>query len=137
MEDNLTKAKKALMTPKQLCPSGLNIQSIERNVQIGKRDESILTKLREIMIRKSREYCMLFTKYKRDSKQGQSWCANIFYHKIDHKVETITAENVKFTIYGAKETHLRTRVLQLEPVTIGFNLFTPAEYLEEMLGTFM
>ena len=52
-------------------------------------------------------------------------------------METITAENVKFTIYGAKETHLRTRVLQLEPGKIGFNSFTPAEYLEEMLGRFM
>ena len=30
MEDNLTKAKRALMAPKQLCPTGLNIQSIER-----------------------------------------------------------------------------------------------------------
>ena len=28
-EDNLTKAKRALMVPKQLCPSGLNIQTIE------------------------------------------------------------------------------------------------------------
>ena len=32
------------------------------------RDESILTKLREMMIRKSKEYRMLFQKYNRDSK---------------------------------------------------------------------
>ena len=49
MEDNLTKAKRALMTPKQLCPSGLNIQSIERKAHIGKKDESMLSKLREMI----------------------------------------------------------------------------------------
>ena len=32
---------------------------------------------------------------------------------------------------------MRTRILHLEPGTIGFNSFTPAEYLEEMLGRFM
>ena len=42
-------------------------------------------------------------------------------------------------IYGAIQTNLRTRVLHLEPGTIGFPIssFTPAEYLEEMLGRFM
>ena len=93
-EDNLTKAKRALMTPKQLCPSG----------------------------------------YNGVSKQGQAWCANVCYHSIDFKVETILAEDIKFTIYRAIETNLRTRVLHLEPGTIEFNSFTPAEYLEEMLG---
>ena len=53
------------------------------------------------------------------------------------KVETISAEDIKFAIYGAIETNLRTRVLQLEPGRIGINSFTPAEYLEEMLGRFM
>ena len=56
MEDNLTKDKRVLMTPKQLCPSGLEIRVIEGKTQIGKRDISMLTKLRETMIRKSREY---------------------------------------------------------------------------------
>ena len=41
------------------------------------------------------------------------------------------------TIEGAIETTMRTRVLQLEPETIGFDSFTPAEYLEEMLGRSM
>ena len=45
MEDNLTKAKRALMTPKQLCPSGLEIWAIDRKPQIGERDVSTLTKL--------------------------------------------------------------------------------------------
>ena len=52
-------------------------------------------------------------------------------------MDTIVAEDVKFLIYGATETTMRTRVLHLEPGTIGFNSFTPEEYLEEMLGRFM
>ena len=32
---------------------------------------------------------------------------------------------------------MRNRVLHLEPRTKGFNSFTPAEYLDEMLGEFM
>ena len=80
---------------------------------------------------------MSFPKYSGDSKQGQAWCANICYHSIDYKVETITAENVKFPIYGVIETNLRTRVLHLEPGTIEFNSFNSAEYLEEMLVWFM
>ena len=55
MKDNLTKAKRALMTAKQLCPLVLEIQKIERKAQIGERDVSTLTKLRETMIRKSKE----------------------------------------------------------------------------------
>ena len=44
---------------------------------------------------------------------------------------------MKFAMYGAIETTMRTRILHLEPGTIGFTSFTPAEYLEEMLGRFM
>ena len=83
---------------------------------------------------KSREYHTTFPKYNGDSKQGQAWCAAICYHVQDYKVETIAAEDVKFTIYGAIEISFRNRVLHLEPGTIGFNSFTPAEYL---LGWFM
>ena len=52
-------------------------------------------------------------------------------------MDTITAEDVKFAIYRAINDTMRTRVLHLEPGTIGFDSFTPAEYLEEMLGRFM
>ena len=52
-------------------------------------------------------------------------------------MDTIAAEDLKFTIYRGIETTMRTRVLHLEPGTIGFDSFTPAEYLEEMLGRFM
>ena len=98
MEDNLAKAKRALMAPKQLCPSGLNIQAKECKNQIRERDMSKLSKLRETMIRKSREYCTLFPKYSGDSKKGQAWCADICYHAIDYKVETISAKVMKFAI---------------------------------------
>ena len=33
--------------------------------------------------------------------------------------------------------NMRTRILHLEPGTIGFNSFTAAEYLEEMLSRLM
>ena len=89
------------------------------------------------MIKKSRDYCTSFPKYNRNSKQGQTWCANICYHTVDYRVDSIAAEDVKFAIYGAIETNMRTRALHLEPGTIGFNSFTPAKYLEEMLGRFM
>ena len=52
-------------------------------------------------------------------------------------MDTIAADDVKFAIYGAIETAMRTRVLHLKPGTIGFDSFTPAEYLEEMMGMFM
>ena len=32
---------------------------------------------------------------------------------------------------------MRNRILHLEPGTLGFNSYTAAEYLEEMLGRFM
>ena len=64
-------------------------------------------------------------------------CANICFHTVDYRVDTIAAKNVKFTIYGAIETTVRTRVLHLEHRTIGFDSFTLAEYLKEMLGRFM
>ena len=59
------------------------------------------------------------------------------HHIIDYKVEKISEEDVKFVIYREIETNLRTRVLHLEPGTIEFKIFTPAEYLEEMLGRLM
>ena len=92
---------------------------------------STLWKLREILIKNSREYHKTFLKYKGDSKQGNAWCA------LDYKLETVVAEDVTFVIYRAIEINLRTQVLHQEPGTIGISSFTPAEYLEEMLGRFM
>ena len=96
-----------------------------------------ILKLREILIRKSREYCKTFPKFNRDTKQGQAWCAAICYHTLVYKLVTVAAKDVKLAIYGAIEIGLRTRVLHLEPATIGFNNFIPEDYLEEMLGRFM
>ena len=137
IEDNLTKAKRSLMAPKQLCPTRSNIWSIEMKINNGEKDEEALTKLREALIKKRRDYHSLFPKYNGNSKQGQTWVANICYHVVDYRLDTIAAEDVKFAIQGTIETTMRTRVLHLEPGKIGFNSFTPAEYLEEMLGRFM
>ena len=52
-------------------------------------------------------------------------------------MDTIAAEDLKFAIYEATETTMKIRVLHLEPGKIGFNSFTPAEYMEEKLGRFM
>ena len=83
MEDNLTKAKRALMVTKQLCPTGKNVQELESKAQIEGKDRTTISKLRETLIRKSREYCTPFPKHNMDSKQGQAWCAAICYHSLD------------------------------------------------------
>ena len=44
---------------------------------------------------------------------------------------------MKFVIFGVIEDSMKNRILHLEPGTIGFSSYTPAEYLEEMLGRFM
>ena len=89
MEDNLTKAKRALMVT-----TGRNVQELESKAQIGAVNRTTIAKLKETLIK-------------------------------------------KFVIFRAIEKCLRNRVLHLKPETIGFISFTPAEYLEEMLGQFM
>ena len=54
MEDNLIKALRALMTPKQLCPTGANVHALESKTNPGEHDTDKLTKLREVLIKKSR-----------------------------------------------------------------------------------
>ena len=110
---------------------------MERKAQLEEKDMSTMSKLSETMIRKSKEYRTTFPQYRGDLKQGKAWCAAICYHALDYKVETVAAADVKFAIYGAIEINLRARVLHLEPGTIGFNSFTPAEYQEELLGRFI
>ena len=56
MEDNLTKAKRALMAPKQLCPTGANVHAMESKANPGDQGVEKLTKFREILIKKSRGY---------------------------------------------------------------------------------
>ena len=74
MEDNLTKAERALMAPKQLSPTGANIKAIESKANLVELDMENLAKWREILIKKSRDYSTTFPKYNEDSKQGQTWC---------------------------------------------------------------
>ena len=50
------------MPPKQLCPTGAIIQTIEKKVNLGEKDVDKLTKLREALIKKSRDYHMSFPK---------------------------------------------------------------------------
>ena len=47
MEDNLTKAKMALMTPKQLCPTGVVVHAMENKANPGEQDAEKLAKLKE------------------------------------------------------------------------------------------
>ena len=44
---------------------------------------------------------------------------------------------MKFAIFGAVEDSMQKRILHLERGTVGFNTYTPGEYLEPMLGKFM
>ena len=46
-------------------------------------------------------------------------------------MDTIAVKDVKFSIYGAIETTMRTKVLHLEPGMIGFNIFTPVEHKDK------
>ena len=48
-EANLTKAKRALMAPKQLCPTGVNMHALESKANPGEQDAEKLTKLREVL----------------------------------------------------------------------------------------
>ena len=55
---------------------------------------------------------------------------------MNYNVENISAEDVIFAIYSPIEIN-RTRVFHLELGTIGFTRFNSAEYLEEILRSFI
>ena len=110
MEDNLTKAKKALMTPKQLCPTAAVVHALETKSP-GEQDAEKLAKLREILIKKTRAYSESFPKYSGESKKGQEWCAKISYHARKYRVDTIVPKDGKFTIFGAVDGKMRNRIL--------------------------
>ena len=86
------------MTPKHLCPTGANVHVLESKANPGEQDADKLTKLREVLIKKSREYRTTFPKYSGESKKEQAWCAKICYHARDYRADTITVEDVKFAI---------------------------------------
>ena len=93
MEDNLTKAKRALMVPKVPCPNAGSVQELEAKAQLASADRSAILKFRETIIKKRREYHKGFPKFKGDSKQGKDWCLTICYHALDYNLETISADD--------------------------------------------
>ena len=89
-----------------------------------------MAKLREILIKKTRENSKSFPKYSGESKKGQEWCAEICYHARKYRMDTIAPADIKLVIFVAVEGNMRNRILHLEPGTVGFNSYTAAEYLE-------
>ena len=54
MEDNLTKAKRLLMTPKKLCPTAAVVYAMEHKANPGEQDEREIVKMKETLIKKTR-----------------------------------------------------------------------------------
>ena len=79
MEDNLTKAKRAIMITKTLCPTGEVVQAMMSKQSM--QDAERIDKMKETIIRKTREYANTFPKYNRESRKGQEWCTkSVFMH---------------------------------------------------------
>ena len=77
MEDNLTKAKRILMTPKKLCPTAAIVYAMEGKANPGEQAEREIAKMKETLIKKTREYSITFPKYSGESRKGQEWCVQI------------------------------------------------------------
>ena len=86
---------------------------MENKANPGEQNTEKLAKLRETLIRKTREYSKSFPKYNGESRKGQEWCAKICYHAREYRVDTIGAEDVKFVIFGAIENSMQKRILHL------------------------
>ena len=65
MEDNLTKAKRALMTPKKLCPTGSVVQSMQTQGSINISEAKDIAKMQETLIKKEKEYSRTFMEQSR------------------------------------------------------------------------
>ena len=91
MEDNLTKVKRILMTPKKLCPTAAVVFAMERKANPGEQDAREIAKMKETLIKKTREYSITFPKYSGESRKGQEWCAWICYQVQRYSVETVEA----------------------------------------------
>ena len=76
MEDNLTKARKALMTPKQLCPTAAVGYEMEAKGP-GEQGACLETGFKKRNTDQTRAYSESFSKYSGESKKGQKWCAEI------------------------------------------------------------
>ena len=64
MEDNLTKAKRILMTPKKMCPTAVVVYAMKRKANPGEEDEREIEKMKETLVKKTREYSITFSKYR-------------------------------------------------------------------------
>ena len=80
MEDNLTKAKRAIMVQKVLCPTGEAMQAMLSQQNLSMQDVERIAKGKETIIKKTREYVNTFPKYNGESRKGQEWCARICFH---------------------------------------------------------
>ena len=127
IEDNLTKAKRILMSPKKLCPTAVVVYVMECKVNPGEQDARDIAKMKETLFKKTREYSIKFPRYSGESRKGQEWCAWICYHAQRYSVETVEAGEVEFAIFRAIEDSLKNRILHLEPGTIGFSSYIPVE----------
>ena len=76
-------ANRALMTPKKFCPT--SAVHVMENKSPEEQDTEKLAKLREILIKKTREYSKSFPKYSGESKKGPEWCAEICYHTREYR----------------------------------------------------
>ena len=63
MEDNLIKAKRAIMITKTLCPTGEVVQAMMSKPDPSLHDAERIAKMKEMIIRKTREYINTFPKY--------------------------------------------------------------------------
>ena len=62
MEDKLTKAKRTLMTPKELCPTAMVVQAMGNQATISLQEAKEIAKMQETLIKKDREYGKTFPK---------------------------------------------------------------------------
>ena len=85
MEDNLTKAKRAIMIIKELCPTGAVVQAMMTQPNQNMHDAERI-EMKGTIIRKTREYVNTFPKYSGESRKGQEWCAKICFHAQQYNV---------------------------------------------------
>ena len=58
-------------------PDYTSVEELEAKVHPNGMDRATISKLRETLVKKSREYPKMFLMYDGDSEEGQTWCAAI------------------------------------------------------------
>ena len=77
MEDNLTKAKRILMTLKKLCPTAAVVFTMENKLNPGEQDAKEIAKMKETLIKKTREYSNTFPKYSEVKERTRMVCKDL------------------------------------------------------------